>query len=193
MVTAAVKLKDSLLGRKAMTNLDSILKSRYHFDNKGQYSQSYGYSISLVWMWEPDSKRGWVPKNRCLWTVVLEKTLESPLNCKETNNPVNPKRNQCWIFTRRTDDEAEAPILWPPYAKRRLIEKDPADGNDWRQEEREWQRVRWLDGITDSMDFNLSELWEMIKERESRHAAINPWGLQNQTRLSDWTTTKKSL
>ena len=71
-----------LLGRKAMTNLDSILKSRYHFANKGQYSQSYGYFSSLVWMWELDNKKGWVPKNQCLWTVVLEKTLESPLNYK---------------------------------------------------------------------------------------------------------------
>ena len=89
-----------LLGRKAMTNLDSILKSRHYFDNKGPSSQSSGFSISHVWMWELDNKKGWVPKNWCLWTMVLEKTPESPLDCKEIQ-PVNPKGNQSWIFIGR--------------------------------------------------------------------------------------------
>ena len=118
-----MKLKDTclLLGRKAMTNLDSILKSRDYFANKGLSSQTYGFSSSHVWMWELDHKVGWVPKNWYFWTVVLEKTLESPLDCKEIK-PVNPKVNQSWIFIGRTD--AEARTLWPPDAKSRLIRKD---------------------------------------------------------------------
>ena len=105
-----------LLGRKAVTNLDSILKSRHYFADKGLCSHSYGFSNSLVWMWELDHKESWVPKNRCFWTVVLEKTLESPLDSKEIQ-PVHPKGNQSWIFIGRTDVEAETPVLWPPDAK----------------------------------------------------------------------------
>ena len=100
-----------LLGRKAMTNLDSVLKKqRHHFANKGPYSQSFGFSSSHTRMWELDHKEGWVPKNWCFRTVVLEKTLESPLNIKETK-PVNPKGNQPWIFIGKTDAEAEVPII----------------------------------------------------------------------------------
>ena len=121
-----------LLGRKAMTNLDSILKSqRHYFANKGLYSQSYGFSNSHVWMWELDYKENWALKNWCFWTVALEKTLESPLDCKE-NKPVDPKGNQHWIFIKRADAEAETPILWPPDEKNWLIWKDPAAGKDWR-------------------------------------------------------------
>ena len=97
-------------------------KQRHYFVYKGPYSQSDGFSCSHVWMWELDHKEGWVPKNWCFWTVVLEKTLESPLDCKEIKS-VHPKGNQSWIFIRRTDAEAEAPILWPPVTKRRLIGK----------------------------------------------------------------------
>ena len=121
-----------LLGRKTMTNLDSILKSRDYFPNKGPSSQSYVFSSSQVWMWELDYKESWAPKNWCFWTVVLEKTLESPLDCKEIQ-PVHPKGDQCWVFIGRT--EAETPILWPPDAKSWLIWKDPDAGKDWRQEE----------------------------------------------------------
>ena len=117
-----------LLGRKAMTNLDSILKSIDYFSSKGQSSQSYRFSSSHVWMWELDHKEGWAPQNWRFWTVVLEKTLESPLNSKEIK-PVNPKGNQPWIFIGRTD--AEAPILWSPDAKGQLIRKDPDAGKDW--------------------------------------------------------------
>ena len=131
MVTAAMKLKDFLLGRKAMTSLNSVKKERHQFANKGLYSQSYGFSSSHVWMWELDHKEGWVPKNWCFWAVVLEKTLESPLDYKEIK-PVNPKGNQPWIFIGRTDDEAEASILWPPDVKSGLIRKDPDAGKDWR-------------------------------------------------------------
>ena len=123
-----------LLGRKAMTNLDSILKSRdISLPKKCLSSQSYGFSSSHVWMWQLDHKEGWAPRNWCFWTVVLEKTLKSPLDCKEMQS-VNPKGNQSWIFIGRTDAEAEAPILWPPDGKNWLIRKDPDVGNDWRQE-----------------------------------------------------------
>ena len=118
-----------LLGRKAMTNLDSILKSRHNFANKGPFSQSYGFSSSHVWMWELDHKEGWVLKNWCFWTVVLEKTLESPMDCKEIQ-PVHPKGNQSWIFIGSTDVETETPILWPPDAKSWLLGKDPDAGKD---------------------------------------------------------------
>ena len=119
-----------------MTNLDSIFKKqRHYFANKGLSSQGYGFSSSHVWMWELDHKESWVPKNWCFWTVVLEKTLESPLDCKEIQS-VHPKGDQCWIFIRRTDVEAEAPILWLPDANSWLIGKDPDAGKDWRQEEK---------------------------------------------------------
>ena len=106
-----------LLGRKAMTNLDSnIKKQRHYFANKGPSSQSYGFSSSHVWMWELDYKESWAPKNQSFWTVVLEKTLESPLNCKAIQ-PVHPKGDQSWVFIGRTDVEAETPILWLPDVK----------------------------------------------------------------------------
>ena len=118
-----------------------VKKQRHYFANKDPYSQSYVFSSSHVWMWELDHKEGWVPKNLCFWTVVLLKTIESPLDCKEIKLG-NPKWNQSWIFTGRTDAEVEAPILWPPNAKSQLIRKDPDAGKDWRQEEKGWQRTR---------------------------------------------------
>ena len=113
-----------LLGRKAMTNLDSILKTRHHFADKGPHSQNYYFSSSHVQMWELNHKEGWVPKNWCFRTVVLKKTLESPLECKEIK-PVNLKGNQPWILIGRTDAETKAPILWPPDATSRLNWKRP--------------------------------------------------------------------
>ena len=121
-----------LLGRKVMTNLDSTLKSR-DITDKCLSSQSYGFSSSHVWMWELDYKEGWAPKNWCFWTVVLEKTLESLLDCKEIQ-PFHPKGDQFWVFIERTDVEAETPILWLPDAKSWLIWKDPDAGKDWGQE-----------------------------------------------------------
>ena len=112
-----------------------IKMQRHHSANIGLYSQSNGFSSSHVWMWELDHKEGWEPKNWCFWTVGPEKTLESPLDCKEIK-PVNPKENQPWIFIGRTDTEAEVPIFWPPNVKNWLIEKDPDPGEYWRQEEK---------------------------------------------------------
>ena len=122
-----------------------IKKQRHYFANKGPSSLSYGFSSGHVWMWELDYKEGWVLKNWCFWTVMLEKTLESSLDCKEIQ-PVHPKGNQSWIFTGRTDAKAEVPRLWPPDVKNWLIRKDPDAGKDWRQEERgmtEDELVRW--------------------------------------------------
>ena len=128
-----------------------IKNQRHYFANKGPSSQSYGFSSSHVWMWELDHEESWAPKNWCFWTVMLEKTLESPLDCKEIQ-PTHPKGDQSWIFIGRTDAEAETPILWPPDVKNWLIGKDPDAEKDWRQEEkgkREDEMVGWhylLDG-----------------------------------------------
>ena len=137
--------KRLLLGRKAKTNL-AFKKQRHYFANKGSSSQSYGFSSSHVWMWELDYKESWMLKNWCFWTVMLEKTLESPLESKEIQ-PVNPKGNQSWIFIERTD--AEAPIIWPPNAKNWLIGKDPDAGKNWRQEKgmAEDEMVGWHHGL----------------------------------------------
>ena len=150
MVTAAMSLKDACSLEE--TNLDSILKSRdITLPTTGLSSQSHGFSSSHVWMWELDYKESWAPKNWCFWSVVLEKTLESPLDWKEIQ-PVHPKGNQSWIFIRRTDAEAETPILWPPDAKNWLTGKDPYAGRNWGQEEKgttEDEMVGWhhrLDG-----------------------------------------------
>ena len=130
MVTAAMKLRHLLLGRKVMTNLDSILKSRnITLPTKVRLVKAR-FSSGHVWMWELDCEESWVPKNWCFWTVVLEKTLESPLDCKEIQ-PV-----QSWVFIGRTDAEADTSIFWPPHAKSWLIGKDSDGGRDWGQEEK---------------------------------------------------------
>ena len=136
--------RDLLLGKKVMTNLDSIWKAETLLVNKGLSSQSYGFSSGHVWMWELDYKQNWAPKNWCFWTVVL-KTLESLLDYKEIQ-PVHPKGDQSWVFIGRTDVEAETPILWPPDAKSWLIWKDPDAGKDRRWEEKgtiEDETVGW--------------------------------------------------
>ena len=132
--------KHLLLGRNVMTNLDSILKSRHYFANKGLSSQGYGFSRSHVWIWELNYKESWVPKNWCFWTVVMENTLESPLDCKEIQ-PVQ----KSWVFIESTDAEAETQILWPSDAKSWLIWKDPDAGKDWGHEKRttEDEMVGW--------------------------------------------------
>ena len=124
-----------LLGRKVMTNLNSYLKARHYFANKGLTNQGYGFSSGHVWIWELDSEESWAPKNWCFWTVVLEKTLESPSDCKEIQ-PVHPKGDQSWVFIGRTDAEAETPILWPSDVKNWLTGKDPNSGKDCGQEKK---------------------------------------------------------
>ena len=131
MVITAMKLKDTYSLEERPRQ--HIQKQRHYFANKGPSSQVYGFSSGHVWMWELDYKESRVPKNWCFWTAMLEKTLESPLDCKEIQ-PVHPKGDQSWVFIGRTDVEAEAPIIWPPDAKSWLIGKDPDAGKDWGQE-----------------------------------------------------------
>ena len=180
-VTAAMKWKDACsLGESYDKPRQHIKKQRHHFTYKGLSSQSYGFWSSHVWMWELDYKESWVPKNWCFWTVVLEKTLESPLDCKEIKS-VNPKGNQSWIFIRRTDAEAAAPILWPPEAKSWLIRKD------WGQEEKgviEDELVGWHHWLHEP------ECKQTLGNNEGQGGLVccSPWGHKNSTWLSDWTT-----
>ena len=146
-----------------------IKKQRGYFADKCLSSQSYGLSSGHVWMWELHCKESWEPKNWCFWTVVLEKTLESPFNIKEIK-PVNLKGNQSWIFIERTD--AKVLILWSPDAKSWLIRKDLNAGKDWGQEKGTTEDMRWWDGITDSMDMNLSKLQKIVEDGGTWHAAV---------------------
>ena len=132
MVTCSHEIKRCLLLESYDHPRQHIKKQRHYFVNKGPSSQGYGFSSSHVWMWELDYKESWMQKNWCFWIMVLEKTLESPLDCKEIQ-PVHPKGDQSWVFIGRTDVEAETPILWPLDAKSWLIWKDSDAGKDWRQ------------------------------------------------------------
>ena len=145
-------------------------------------SQGYGFSSGHVWMWELDYKESWAQKNWCFWTVVLEKTLESPLDCKEIQ-PVHPRGDQSWMFIGRTDVEAKTPILWPPDVKSWLIWKDPDAGKDWGQEEKGMKEDE-MDGITGSMDMGLGGLQELVIDREAWRAVVHGVA-KSRTRLSD--------
>ena len=149
-----------------------IKKQKYHFANKGLSSQSYGFSSGHVRMWELDCEEGWTPKNWCFWTVVLEKTLESPLDRSEIK-PVHPKGNQFWIFIGRADAEGEAPVLWTPDVKSWLIGKYPDSGEDWRQKEKgaaKDEMVRWCDPL------NGHDIEQTPENSEGQRS--NPWGCE---------------
>ena len=151
-----------------------IKKQRHYFANKGPSNQSYGFPSSHVWMWELDYKESWVPKNWCSWTVVLKKTLESPLDCKEIK-PVNPKGNQSWIFIGRIDAEGETLILWTPDTKNWLTRKYPDAGKDWRREEKGttedemtgWHH--WLNGHEFGQSLG-------VGDGQGGLACCSPWG-----------------
>ena len=162
-----------------------IKKQRHYFTDKGPSSQSYGFSNSHVWLWELDYKESWVLKNWCFWTVVLEKTLESPLDCKEIK-PVNPKENQSWIFIGRIDTEAETLIIWPPDVNNWLLGKDPDAGKDWRREEKgmtEDEMVGWHHRLY-GHEFKQAL---GVGDGQGSLACCSPWVTKCQPRLSDWT------
>ena len=162
-----MKFKDACsLEGKLWQPRQHIKKQRNYLVNISPSSQGYGFSSSHVWMWELDCEENWAPKNWCSLTVVLEKTLEVPLECKEIQ-PVHPKGGQSWVFIGGTDVEAETPILWPTDAKTWLIIEDPMMGKIEGRRIRGWQRIKWLDGISNSMGMGLGGLLDLVVDREA--------------------------
>ena len=167
-----------------------IKKQRHHFAYKGPYSQGYGFSSSHVWMWELDHKEAWAPRKWSFQIVVLEKTLESPLDCKEIK-PVNPKGNKSLIFIGRTNAKVEAPILWPPDAKNHLIGKDPDRGKDWRQ----MQGAAESEMVKQHHQLNGYEFTQTPRDSEGQGSLVcySPWGRKESDTLTNWKTATISF
>ena len=166
-------------------NREHIKKQRHYFVNKGPSSQGYGFSSGHVWMWELDYKASWVLKNWCFWTVVLEKTLEHPLDCKAIKLG-KPKGNQSWICIGRTDAEAETPILWPPDAKSWLIGKDPDAGKDWGQEEKGTTKDEMIGWHHQLNGHEFEQALGVGDGQEAWHASVHEV-TKSWTWLSNWT------
>ena len=184
-----------LLGRKVMTNLDSVLQSRdiHYFSNTGSSSQGYGFSSGHVWMWDLNCEESWAPKNWCFCNVVLEKTLESPLDSKEIQ-PVHPKGDRSWVFIWRTDAEAETPVLWPPHVKSWLIGKDSDAGMDWGQEEK-WTTEDEMAGWHHWLDGHESQWTPEAGDGQGGLACCDSWGRKGSdtTERLNWTELKGKM